>query len=79
MIRPKNIQSAEYNGQIDNILEAYKLGNCKSYRAAVRAFDMSKTAVMKYAKGQTTHNLAYNEEKLNLLNRLYILHSVVIL
>ena len=64
MTRSKNVQSAEYNGRIDGALEAYKSGHYKSYRAAARAFDVSKTTLMERAKGRTTRNLAREDQQI---------------
>ena len=64
MTRPKNVQSVEYNGRIDDALEAYKSGNYKSYRAAARAFDVSKTTLMERAKGRITRNLAHEDQQI---------------
>jgi helix-turn-helix, Psq domain len=64
MTRSKNVQGAEYNARIDDALEAYKLGNYKSYRAAARAFDVSKTTLIERAKGRTTRNLAHEDQQI---------------
>jgi helix-turn-helix, Psq domain len=64
MTRLNNVQSAEHNDRINDALEAYKSGNYKSYRAAARTFDMSKTTLIECAKGRTTCNLVHKDQQI---------------
>jgi O6-methylguanine-DNA--protein-cysteine methyltransferase len=64
MTRPKNVQSAEYNGRIDDALQAYKSGEYTSYRAAARAFDVSKTTLIERARGRNPYNLAHEDQQI---------------
>jgi hypothetical protein len=56
MTRLKNVNDEEREEKLTNALKAYKSGVFKSYRAAARAFRVSKMTLIEHDGGQKLRN-----------------------
>jgi helix-turn-helix, Psq domain len=62
MRSPKNADHEEREEQLTEALKAYKSGVFKSYRAAARAFRVSKTTLIEHDKGRKPCHQAHEED-----------------